>query len=380
MDAIEASPGAGLPRPPEFDSLFTDEGWALLSEERRRSIIGVLDQDREEKIRLLQRRQARKDRRKALPDPRPDIHPSKSLDPNLSRDVRDSDQLLWIRQHRMLNHSESVLPPMRYTSCELLGNGCSHYPHPMLQFFGIFVQFYRNALNIMHGNTTSSHIDVYGLLAVRDSLDSSRNYIFHRSRENAQAIGVNGGYLSLSYPARGISAMGCLIEIDIKIKGEEVDKDLSIIDGSVKAFGQFDSRSANHVDNINGKIIFKTHVVRKGVEATIDLDFVEVPTGGFNVRMRGNTVRGKAVYSFISECCDDDSFIASPGKHNKKFVAAVSIGDTLCIDFMEKKREALSFVSSKHGNEQLPYRFSNGALVFVKVFWSTIVDGWPLGL
>ncbi|XP_037416927.1 uncharacterized protein LOC119280022 [Triticum dicoccoides] len=189
----------------------------------------------------------------------------------------------------------------------------------------------------MRGNT---HIDVYGLLAVRDSLDSSRDYIFHRSRENAQAIDVNGGYLSLSYPARGISAMGCLIEIDIKIKGKDVDKDLSIIDGSVKAFGQFDSRTANHVDNVNGKIIFKTHVVRKGVEATIDLDFVEVPIGGFNVRMRGKTVRGKAVYSFITECCDDDSFIASPGKHNKKFVAAVSIGDTLCVDFMEKRREA----------------------------------------
>ncbi|VAH84714.1 unnamed protein product [Triticum turgidum subsp. durum] len=350
MGATEGSPGAGLPRPSQFDWMFTDEGWALLSEETRRSIIGVLDEDREEKTRLQERRQSRsrKDRRK---DPRPDkqIHPSKSLDPNLSRDVRDSDQLLWIRQHRMLNHSESALPPMRYTSCQLLGNGCSHYPHPMLLFFGIFVQFYRNALNIMCGNT---HIDVYGLLAVRDSLDPSRNYIFHRSRENAQAIDVNGGYLSLSYPARGISAMGCLIEIDIKIKGKEVGKDLSIIDGSVKAFGQFDSRTANHVDNVNG---------------------------GFNVRMHGKTARGKAVYSFIT-CCDDDSFIASPGKHNKKFVAAVNIGDTLCVDFMEKKREALSFVSSKHGNEQLPYRFSNGALVFVKVFWSTIVEGWPLGL
>ncbi|KAF7039938.1 hypothetical protein CFC21_049881 [Triticum aestivum] len=283
MDATEGSPGAGLPRPSEFDFMFTDEGWALLSEERRRSIIGVLDQDREEKTRLPQRRQARMDCRKALPDhTRPDkqIHPSKSLDTNLSRDIRDSDDLLWIRQHRVLNHSDFALPPMRYTSCQLLGT---------------------DALIILTQCCNS----------------------------------LNGGYLSLSYPARGISAMGCLIEIDIRIKGKDVDKDLSIIDGSVKAFGQFDSRTANHVDNINGKIILKTHVVRKGVEATIDLDFVEVPTGGFNVRMR---------------------------------------------DFMEKKREALSFVSSKHGNEQLTYRFSNGALVLVKVFWSTIVDGWPLGL
>ncbi|KAM0916746.1 hypothetical protein ACQ4PT_010070 [Festuca glaucescens] len=50
MDRGAASPGAGrgLPRPPEIDGLFTDEGWALLTQERRLSIIEVLDHDDEE--------------------------------------------------------------------------------------------------------------------------------------------------------------------------------------------------------------------------------------------------------------------------------------------------------------------------------------------
>nr|XP_051217380.1 uncharacterized protein LOC127334877 [Lolium perenne] len=379
MELGEVSPGPGLPRPPELDSLFTDEAWASLSEERRRLIIS---DDDEEESHIHQLRQARKDRRirrKALQEALPDMHPGISLDSNLplSRDVRDSDLLLWIREHRIRNLSESLLGPMRYTSCELLGNRCAHHPRPMLHFFGISVKFYRHDLKLMCDSTKHSYIDIYGLIAVRDSLDFARNTIFHRSRENAQPIDLDGGYLRLCYPARGISAMGCLIEIDIKIKGKKVEEDFPVIDGSVKARGQFEPWTINHVDDINGKIIFESCVVRKGVEATIDLDFMEVPSGGFHVQMCGSTLRHKAFYNFINERCDAEDFIASPGKHGKKFVAAVNIGDTLRIDFRENGREALSFVACKHGNKRQLYRFNNGAVVSVRVFWSAIVSDRP---
>lgn len=62
-------------------------------------------------------------------------------------------------------------------------------------------------------------------------------------------------------PSRGISAMGCLIEINVRIKATEVEEDLSIVDGSLKAFGKFDPRSMKPVDGFNGKITFESCVI-----------------------------------------------------------------------------------------------------------------------
>ncbi|KAI4991709.1 hypothetical protein ZWY2020_040095 [Hordeum vulgare] len=172
---------------------------------------------------------------------------------------------------------------------------------------------------------------------------------------------TDGGYLRLRNPARGISATSCLIEIDIRIKAKHAKLDTVIIDGSVVAVGDFDPWRVHHVDWLDGRVTFESSVVERGVEATIQLDFLEVPQGGFHVPMRDECRR------------DCDGFIASPGKYDQKFIMAVSYPDTLHIEFMEE-RGALSFVATKHGNKQHLYRFNNGALVSVQVYWSTIGD------
>ena len=72
----EGNPGPGpcLPRPPQFDGLFTDVGWELLGEATRRSIIAVLHHDEEERRMHPPRlsRKERRRRRKALKDPSDD--------------------------------------------------------------------------------------------------------------------------------------------------------------------------------------------------------------------------------------------------------------------------------------------------------------------
>lgn len=395
-----------LRRPPEFDHMFTDEAWARMSEDTRRRIVAIscrvepeptqeeLEAEREDWEAVLQGRHyadecADDDEDgKTMPkttteqtvDTRPlNHHISKQT---LSRDIRKSKAFRWYGDHQLhLLHGPSppVPGPMRYASCEFGGDDrCPHNPVPMLQFLDVMVELYTKSYcftKFMRDNMVqSNNIEVYGMIAVRDYLDFSRNYIFHCSRENAQAIDPKGGYLCLRNPARGILASRCLIEIDIKAKAKVADEDLNIVSGCLEACAQFDPWRLNHVDDINGKITLETCVVPRGMEATIDLDFVEVPADGFLVRMRGNTVLSQGSYSFIDEHCRDTvGFIPSSGKHIQKFVAAVDLGDTLRIDFMEEGQDALSFVASKHGAEEQMYRFSNGASVLVRVVWSTIL-------
>ncbi|CAO2183112.1 unnamed protein product [Urochloa humidicola] len=46
---------------------------------------------------------------------------------------------------------------------------------------------------------------VFGLVAVRDSMDYKRNILFHRSKENCQILTEEDPYLELSGPCRAIA-------------------------------------------------------------------------------------------------------------------------------------------------------------------------------
>ncbi|KAL6638756.1 hypothetical protein ACP70R_023615 [Stipagrostis hirtigluma subsp. patula] len=296
--------------------MFTEEDLAGLDEETQRAVRAILDkrrrfQEDERRTREEKRQRLREALRQRHEPREEDGHGDAAGGRSKGADACQSGDA-------------TLLPPMRYTRCES-GDNCLHGPSTMLQIFDILVKCYMNTepyMFLMPDNAVGPSVEVYGMCAIRDCLDNSRNYIYRRPRENAQVINSNGGYLRLRNPARGIAGMSYLIEIDIKMKVDEIGKDVTIIEGYLKGTGkEIDLCKENHVYTMEGRVTFESRVLTEGVEATIELDFLEVPEGGFHVQMCGNTVVCENLYSFITERRDCHDFIVSIGKHEQKFVA-----------------------------------------------------------
>lgn len=165
----------------------------------------------------------------------------------------------------------------------------------------------------------------------------------------------------------------CLIEVDIKIKALSGDTDdKTLIDGCVdlvEGRATFDMFIRSTIEGENGAVVFYLIILRDSVEATIEMNFLEVPGDGFDIKMCGYTASWKNLYPFIDEQCDCDSSVASVGKFPRYFIAAVEMDDTLLIDFMDGNMP-ISFKAAIHGSEEKEYCFCNGAVVSVKVSWS----------
>ncbi|OQU87479.1 hypothetical protein SORBI_3003G286800 [Sorghum bicolor] len=187
------------------------------------------------------------------------------------------------------------------------------------------------------------------------------------------------GYLRLLSPRRGMSMrFNCLIEVDIRVKatGDDGTDDKTLADSCTEIVEDqiyFDSLYRCTMSGPYGSAVFYFTVFQLGFEATIELDFLEVPEGGFNIQMCGYTIVQKNYYAFIGKNCECDSFVSSTGRFQQYFVAAVQNDDYFLVDFAEGK-SPLVFKPNIHGSEEKEYSFHNGALVSVKVSWSTAFD------
>uniref|UniRef100_I1R1E4 DUF6598 domain-containing protein n=1 Tax=Oryza glaberrima TaxID=4538 RepID=I1R1E4_ORYGL len=289
----------------------------------------------------------------------------------------------------MASTTEASTPSMTRPeiSATYKGDGCKEEPYAMLQIFDVKVLPF--TLDV------TRPVEVYGIIAVRDDVDEyRRNYLFNRSRENPAIITPAYDSLPLMSPTRGMSMWeACLIETDIRIKveGEDAARDLTMVDGCVDIQEHrcgYDSHFKNRIDGELGAVLTHSMVIQAAVEATVQLEFRRLPAaaaggGDFRVRMTGYTRARPSdhhhpdnTYVFAGDGRElDEIVVLAAGQLEHRFVAAVRLGDTLELSFMEEGREPLAFLSAKHDSEVKPYRFQNGALVFVQVSWSVMELG-----
>ncbi|CAN6219472.1 unnamed protein product [Urochloa humidicola] len=134
---------------------------------------------------------------------------------------RDDWIAVWSRTHGSFEDT-TKLGPMRYTDVPAPHYGA--FPMCSLQVFSVKVEGIRGGLQWP--------LDVFGIVAVRDTIDFNRNIIFSRTRDNCQTLTKENRNLALEGPTRAVLWMDYLnIEVKLTVKGATQceDKDLSFL-------------------------------------------------------------------------------------------------------------------------------------------------------
>ena len=164
-------------------------------------------------------------------------------------------------------------PPPRYGA----------FPMSTLQVYSVRVEGIRRGLQWP--------LDVFGIVAARDTVDFNRNIIFSRTRDNCQTLTKEHPDLVLTGPSRAVfleqSPSHVIIEVDLTLKGatDSEDEKLSslvvpIVAGSTMYSHMWESAYTSKLSTVEFRL---GHIV-SSVEATI---FVRVTRGSWPDGFRG---------------------------------------------------------------------------------------------
>ncbi|PNT71936.1 uncharacterized protein LOC100841019 [Brachypodium distachyon] len=162
----------------------------------------------------------------------------------------------------------TLIPPMLYTDVKPTTH--PSYPMRTLQVFKVKIAAIQEELHWP--------LQVFGIVAARDSIDRNRNVIFHRKRDNCQIIHEESPCLTLTGPTRAIVVVDPVcFEVDLKVKGstEADDRDLSYLlvhyhdSGSMNSY-VFDRVSTSKLSTID----FSFGDIVNSVEATISVKII----------------------------------------------------------------------------------------------------------
>ncbi|XP_051218803.1 uncharacterized protein [Lolium perenne] len=184
---------------------------------------------------------------------------------------RESWIQIFSRSHGSYEDATSI-PPMRYTD----------EPPPPYTRVG-----YADSVVIFSVKVTQVNqclewpLDVYGIVAARDSVDRNRNLIFNRTRDNCQTLTPEDASLSLTGPTRAIVIFDPVnYEVELKVKGDtpSQDKFLSLLLIEDKYYASGEPCHGVHCHTYSSKLstveLTIGHLAQT-VEATITFQVIE---------------------------------------------------------------------------------------------------------
>ncbi|CAL4973196.1 unnamed protein product [Urochloa decumbens] len=169
----------------------------------------------------------------------------------------------------------TVVPPMRYTFGSI---PTSATLEEGLQIFSIKVTQLKEEEGLLWP------LHVYGLIAIRDSIDPRRNLLFHRARDNCQTITKEDPFLLLTGPSHAVVIIDPVsFEVQLKAKGESESEDKVLVfdvltsQHAVSHMGAMGHPPPVNLSYLLGKRVslgFAFAVLPRTVEATISVEVV----------------------------------------------------------------------------------------------------------
>uniref|UniRef100_A0ACD5ZM49 Uncharacterized protein n=1 Tax=Avena sativa TaxID=4498 RepID=A0ACD5ZM49_AVESA len=266
------------------------------------------------------------------------------------------------------------IQPMLYT--DVKPQPGTAYPIRTLQVFSVRVAAIKDELEWP--------LDVFGIVAARDSVDHNRNIIFNRTRDNCQTIRRERPCLTLTGPTRAIVVEDLMhFEVTLQVKGttESEDRYLSYLSlccrdsGSSKSyvFKRVGTSKLSTVELVLGDMA-------KSVEATIS---VRVAGAGWPEGFQGvifaNTTSIDARKIELLTFTDDKLPVAADGtiQLSRRVVSVEADGElgvsvvATCLEEQNVERDSITFEAMKASRSMRVLEFLSCKLE-VTVAWSLV--------